>query len=144
MELELLRFELSGHSTIGKLYHGNELICYTLEDKDRGLKQDWELATIIAYKIPHETAIPLGRYEVTITQSERFKRALPLLLNVKGFEGIRIHPGNTSADTDGCILVGEYDKEDFILKSRKTFERVFDFIGKALLNEKVFITITRI
>ena len=146
MELHLFRYLLLDGCTIGKLYHEDDLICHTLEDKDRGLKQEWELATIVAKKEYGKTAIPLGRYEIAITMSNRFKRALPLLMNVKGFEGIRIHPGNTAEDTEGCLLVGEHalEEDNFIINSRATFVKVFKLIGDAMLNEKVFITIDKL
>ena len=77
---------------------------YTCEDADRGL--DSAKPETLARKIRGQTAIPLGSYRVAVSQSARFGRALPLLLDVPGFGGIRIHPGNTEADTEGCILVG--------------------------------------
>ena len=57
--------------------------------------------------MPSQTAIPLGRYRLSITPSARFKEDLPLLADVPGFEGIRIHAGNTHEDTEGCLLVGQ-------------------------------------
>src|SRR5437588_5321023 len=76
-------------------------------------------------KIPHETAIPAGRYTVDITFSPRFNRDLPLLLNVQGFLGIRIHPGNTANDTEGCILVGRHRAGNAITESRAAFDALF-------------------
>ena len=73
---------------------------WTCEDRDRGLELD------LARKVRGQTAIPIGSYRVAVTESARFKRKLPLLLNVPGFRGIRIHAGNDASDTDGCILVG--------------------------------------
>jgi hypothetical protein len=87
--------------------------CYTLEDKEREIK------------IKSETAIPKGTYKVIINQSNRFKKLLPLLLNVPNFEGVRIHPGNSNHDTEGCILVGRTRSKDFIGQSRKAFESLF-------------------
>jgi hypothetical protein len=73
-----------------------------------------------------ETAIPAGNYKVVIDYSPRFKRELPHILNVPGFEGVRIHPGNTSEDTEGCILVGKtWAGTNFIGQSRKAFEELF-------------------
>lgn len=141
MELTLTRIEKESTYTIGKLYNGDTFLCDTLEDRYRGLKDTWELATILAIKIKHETAIPEGRYEVDITFSNRFQKPLPLLKNVKGFDGIRIHSGNRSDQTDGCILVGEHILGDEINNSRREFQKVFKLIGEALLNEQVFITI---
>lgn len=98
--------------------------CFTLEDVDRPVK------------IYGETAIPKTRedkpYSVVITPSKRFKRDLPLVENVPGFEGIRIHPGNTAEDTDGCILVGRTKGTTWISESRAAFNDLFDKIKKAL------------
>lgn len=77
---------------------------YTCEDVDRGL--DAAIPATLARKVKGATAIPVGTYRVAVTMSQRFGRRLPLLLGVPGFAGIRIHPGNTSADTEGCLLVG--------------------------------------
>ena len=93
--------------TIGKLYIDGEYFCDTLEDKDRGLTDGMTVSEISKIKIKKETAIPTGTYKVTITYSNRFKKNMPLINNVKGFEGIRIHSGNTDKDTEGCILVGQ-------------------------------------
>ena len=84
-----------------------EHFAWTLEDKDRGLKQSDSLLTIKAKKIFGKTAIPTGKYEVILSYSNRFKKVMPLLLDVKGFDGVRIHGGNTDADTLGCPLIGE-------------------------------------
>lgn len=145
MELTLFRIECNTEATHGKLYLGDEFICHTLEDRDRGLKSEWELATIAALKVKGKTAIPTGRYEIDITFSNRFQKPLPVLLNVKGFTGIRIHAGNQASDSEGCILVGErlHPQENRIANSRRTFNKVFDLIGKALLNEQVYITIQK-
>ena len=90
--------DLGGHP----IDDGAEL--FTCEDVDRGL--DAAIPATLARKVRGATAIPVGTYRVAVTESARFKRRLPLLSSVPGFEGIRIHPGNTAADTEGCILVG--------------------------------------
>lgn len=76
-------------------------------------------------KVYGQTAIPAGTYQVVLNQSPRFKRVLPLLLNVPGFEGIRIHPGNKAEDTDGCILVGDAPAPDWLGQSKVAFDRLF-------------------
>lgn len=125
MRLTLKRNGSNKQATIGKLYVDDVFFCYTLEDVQR------------AVKIKHESAIPKGTYKVIISMSPRFKRLLPLLINVPGFDGIRIHPGNTAQDTDGCILVGQYTNEVFISNSAQTFNKLFDKIR----GEDVLITI---
>lgn len=144
MELTLHRIEKTSEATIGKLYLEDRFICDTLEDRDRGLKQEWELATILAKKIPGETAIPTGRYEIEITYSNRFERPLPLLVNVPGFEGVRIHSANKASQLQGCIAPGVRHENESIMevqRSRITFSKVYKLIGEALLNERVYITI---
>lgn len=83
-------------------------------------------------KVYGETAIPAGTYNVVITPSQRFKRDLPMVENVPGFQGIRIHPGNTAEDTDGCILVGKAKGPDSVTDSRAAFNELFPKIKTAL------------
>ena len=85
-----------------------------------------------------------GNYEVAITYSNRFKRELPLIKDVPGFSGIRIHPGNTDEDTEGCILVGlVWDGDDFIGQSRVAFQSLFSKMQTAIANgEKIHLEVT--
>ena len=103
MKLELQRVKLADTFTVGKLYADGEFICYTLEDTVREV----EGQPVSEWKIKGQTAIPRGNYAVSITFSQRFQVNLPILHDVLGFEGVRIHTGNSSKDTEGCILVGE-------------------------------------
>lgn len=93
-------------STIGKLYVNDKFICDTLEDVCRDLNKDGDLNDVGETKIYGETAIPAGTYKMIINISPRFKKLLPRLLNVTGFDGVLIHSGNVPADTHGCLLVG--------------------------------------
>lgn len=79
---------------------------YFLEDTDRDLRDDMSEAEIRKIKVPGQTAIPSGRYRVQVNYSPRFKRQLPILIGVKGYAGIRIHPGNFHTHTEGCLLPG--------------------------------------
>jgi hypothetical protein len=119
MKIEVKRLHRTENSTIGELLIDGVWECYTLEDKERDVK------------IKNETAIPRGTYKVIINQSNRFKRLLPLLLNVPNFEGVRIHSGNTNHNTEGCILVGRTRSKDFIGQSRKAFDSLFAKMQKA-------------
>jgi hypothetical protein len=113
MQITVKRLHKTNTSTIGELLIDGLFECYTLEDIERPVK------------IKAETAIPKGTYKVIINQSNRFKRLMPLLLNVPNFEGVRIHAGNTNHDTEGCILVGRTRSKDFIGQSRKAYEKLF-------------------
>jgi len=127
MIITIKRLYKSDNSTIGEMTIDGKWECYTLEDKERDVK------------IKSETAIPKGTYKVIINQSNRFKKLLPLVLNVPNFEGIRIHPGNTNHDTEGCILVGRTRSKDFIGQSRKAFESLF---AKMKLAKEITLTIS--
>lgn len=113
MKIQIKRLHKTENSTIGEMTIDGKFECYTLEDKERDVK------------IKCETAIPKGTYKVIINQSNRFKKLMPLLLNVPNFEGVRIHPGNSNHDTEGCILVGQSRSVDYITKSRKAYEILF-------------------
>lgn len=128
MKLKLNRVYFAPTYTIGKLYVDGELFCDVLEDTNRDKNKDGDLNDPGEGKVYGETCIPFGKYKVIITMSQRFGRLLPLLLNVKGFKGIRIHPGNTAIDTHGCLLVGINDKKGRISNSKTTFEKLFNLM----------------
>lgn len=118
MELLVKRLWKKATYTIGRLYVDGKYMCNTLEDKDRGLTQSMPLERIKAIKVAGETAIPTGTYKVIIQWSPHFKRLLPHLQSVPGFEAILIHAGNTNKDTRGCILLGENKKVGQVVNSR--------------------------
>ena len=106
MELKLIRKYRKIDYTIGILYINNKYFCEILEDTDRGLKDSMSLKEIKKIKIKDQTCIPYGKYQILMTYSPKYKKIMPLVNNVKGFEGIRIHSGNTNKDTSGCLLPG--------------------------------------
>lgn len=113
MVITVKRLYKTENSTIGELLIDGVFECFTLEDKERPVK------------IKGETAIPKGTYRVIINESNRFKRLLPLLIDVPNFEGVRIHAGNSNHDTEGCILVGQTRNKNYIGQSRKAFDKLF-------------------
>ncbi len=130
MQLVVTRTTYTDESTIGKMMVDGLFECFTLEDVPR------------KKKIWGKTAIPAGQYEVVIADSPRFKRKLPRLLDVPGFNGVLIHPGNTAEDTHGCILVGATASEDFIGSSRAAFKKLFAKLEQAAARgEKITIRI---
>jgi len=143
MEIVVTRNIRTAKSTIGCLtIMGNAFKCFTLEDTDRGLNQKMSLVEVQQAKVFGKTAIPSGRYQVTINESQRFNRPMPLILNVPDYEGIRIHSGNTAADTDGCLLLGMDKGVDVVANSREAFTQFFMILAQALSNkETVYLTI---
>ena len=115
MKLEVKRHFKGPQYTIGRLFVDGVYECDTLEDT---VRQD-------GVKIAGQTAIPAGKYPVRITYSPRFKKMLPMLDNVPNFTGVRIHTGNTAADTEGCILVGYNRVKGRVCDSRAAFKRLF-------------------
>lgn len=120
MQLLLKRTTFTTNSTVGELSVDGRFECYTLEDVVR------------PFKIKGETAIPTGSYAVTIDLSNRFKRRLPLLKDVPDFVGVRIHTGNTKADTEGCILVGRTKLPDKVAESKLAFDALMPRMEAAL------------
>ena len=128
MKLRLERQPSAHGATIGELTVDMVFECYTLEDEVREI----EGQPVEAWKVKGQTAIPRGSYNVVVSLSGRFNRDLPLLESVPGFAGIRIHPGNTSADTEGCILPGKGHTDRTVTESRAAFNALFDKIKAAL------------
>lgn len=129
--------------TVSRVYVDGEYFgCNCLEDTDRGLYQGMSTKDVMAVKKKGKTAIPRGTYNVIYTYSPRFGKKLPLLENVTGFDGIRIHSGNSAKDTEGCLLFGRNDKVGWISNSRfwtdKLIGRMQESWGKG---EKVTIKI---
>ena len=144
MELRLERKYRSNNYCIDKLYINGKYFSDALEDPDRGLTDSMNLEEIKRIKVKGDTCIPYGTYNVTITYSPRFKKNLPLINNVKGFEGIRIHSGNTPQDTEGCLLLGFNRVKGQVVDSRITVSKFITQMQQALnKGEKVIMTITK-
>lgn len=123
---------MSQKSTISKVAINGVFFGYCIEDPVRPVKK------------PGETAIPYGFYPVIINHSERFKRDMPLLLNVPNFQGVRIHAGNTAEQTEGCLLVGFDRGNNVIGRSKAAFDALFERIKLALdSGDKVYCSIER-
>ena len=127
MELTLERLQLDPDVTIGALSVDGDFECWLCEDAVREVKGQ----NVYQWKVPGQTAIPYGTYKIDITPSNRFKRDLPILLSVPGFDGIRIHPGNTAADTEGCLLPGLDRMAKSVGRSRAAFDALFSKLKEA-------------
>lgn len=125
MRLTLMRIANRDTYCIGKLYIDGEYLCDVLEDTDRGLDDSMTEKDILKLKVKGETAIPTGIYPVTITYSPKYKKQMPLINNVKGYSGVRIHSGNSAKDTEGCLLVGQNKEVGKVLNSRKMYNILF-------------------
>lgn len=141
LELLLDRRWKKSDYTIGNLYIDGVWFSNTLEDTDRGLTDEMTAEQIRKVKIQSKTAIPTGRYQITLAvQSPRFKDKkayrfckgyLPRLQAVKGYDGVLVHIGNYPKDTDGCILVGENKIKGAVVNSTVWFERLYSILKKA-------------
>lgn len=152
MELLLSRDYKKDNYTIGRLYINNKLFSNTIEDKDRGLSSSMNELQIKSLKVYGETAIPIGTYEIDMNAvSPKFKDKswakpyggkIPRLLNVKGFSGVLIHPGNTSKDSLGCVLIGLNTKVGIVTNSTEYFHKLMkELLAAKLKGEKITITI---
>lgn len=140
MKLTLKRIALRSTYTIGRLYVDGNYFCDTLEDTVRDLNKNGKFDNG-EKKVYGKTAIPYGTYEIKWTYSPRFKKYTPQLMNVPSFSGIRIHAGNSSTDTEGCLLLGQNKKVGMVLNSRATINKFYPMIKEACSNGKVTIEI---
>ena len=136
MNLKLIRVTEGDTFTEGKMYDVDKDLfeCYTVEDADRHLED------ADSVKINALTAIPRGKYNLDITFSNRFQKDLILVEDVSKFTGIRIHTGNSSIDTEGCIIVGstnKNDEDDWVGGSRIAYKKLHAKVKEALGNSEV-------
>lgn len=133
MKIEVKRIFKASDYTIGELSVNNNYLCDTLEDRVRPEGE----------KVYGETAIPAGTYTVILSYSNRFKKVMPEIQNVPNFTGVRIHCGNSSKDTEGCLLVGKWDgkTENWISDSKNSYNKLYPLLEEAF-NKKENITIT--
>lgn len=142
MIVRLKRIAPRQNYTIGRITIDSNRFCDSLEDPDRGLRQNMSLAQIERLKVPGKTAIPKGTYLIDMnTVSPRYskiafyqkycKGRMPRVVGVPGFEGILIHPGNTADDTAGCILVGQNREVGMVLNSIATWCELYQIFRKA-------------
>lgn len=143
MELKLKRRYKGSNYTIGSLSINGKYFCDTLEDVDRDITINTPLEVIKAKKVYGKTAIPSGKYNVTLNVisnkygSNSFYKTysnggkVPRLLNVPGFDGILVHCGNTEKDSLGCILIGENKIKGQVINSRETFKKLYPLLSNA-------------
>lgn len=155
MEITLTRIYTCPTYTIGRIRVDNRYICDTIEDTDRGLDDTWPLSKIKAKKVKFETAIPTGKYRITMdVQSPKFSQKyyyktfcngyMPRLIGVKGFDGILIHRGSTAASSAGCIIVGYNTEVGKVANSKYAFEELYGLLKAASKRgEKITIEIMR-
>lgn len=140
MVIKLVRKHLGHNFTEGKLFVNDGFECYTVEDQDRKLEKFG-----CEYKVQNKTCIPRGKYKVTISMSQRFGKHLIEVLDVPCFKGIRIHSGNSSEDTEGCIIVGSVnnrDDDNWVGSSRDAYEKLHQKVKRALSNgEEVMLEV---
>lgn len=139
MELLLERKYLKSNYTISNLSVNGKFYCNVIEDVVRDFNKNGTF-DCGEFKISGHTAIPYGEYEIKVTYSPKFKRELPLLLDVKHFEGIRIHRGNTEKDSSGCLIPGENKKKGMVLNSTK-YELELTKMIKECNNKREKVTI---
>lgn len=153
LELTVRRRARRDTYTIGSMEINADVFCDTLEDTDRGLTSSMSLEEIAEKKVYGQTAIPCGHYRVDMdTVSPKYSKIefyqktcdgkLPRLVGVPGYSGVLIHCGNTAADTDGCIIIGENKAVGKVLNSRATFTRFIKRLQAAHdAGEEIWITI---
>ena len=142
MEIKVIRKYKKEEYTIGEMRVDGKWFSNTLEDKDRGLRDDMTLSQVKRIKVYGKTAIPYGTYEVSVYFWPKYRKKYPLLHNVKGFEGILVHGGVDHSDTLGCLLVGENRIRGKLTNCEKYVRRLTTLCEEAVSRgEKITITI---
>lgn len=135
MNLLLQREPSVGDATLGKLYVNNEFICDILEDVIR----EQVGVPVAEWKQHGKTAIPSGTYEIVLQDSPRFGPDTLTLTGVGGYKFIRIHAGNTSGDTEGCLLPGTRNSKSTVAGSRTALQALRARVVPALKEGRVVL-----
>jgi len=144
MDVLVVRYNFNEKYTEGRLYINGKYICDTLEDCNRELYDSMPEEEIMKKKVYGETCIPFGRYRLTIDYSNKFKKELIHILNVKGFSGVRIHSLNTAEESLGCIGVGVKLKDGYITNSRATYAIIHKMVSDSIAEgEDIYLTIQK-
>lgn len=128
----LSRQPSSSECTIGDMWASEDgettwaRLCWSLEDVVREVPGQ----PVASWKIHGKTAIPRGRYRVIVDHSEHFGKDLPHLLDVPGFDGVRIHGGNTAADTEGCVLVAHHHPTEDVIQGSAMTDTIMPLLAK--------------
>lgn len=138
MELTLERKVKTDKATFGNLLVDWKFFAHTVEDIERDIKND------CSGKVYAETAIPVDKYQVAVTWSNRFKRPMPLVMGVHCFEGIRIHTGTSERSSAGCIIIGSAsDNKTGVTADAGLVNRLIDLLTAAQSKEKCHLTIVQ-
>lgn len=152
IKLTLHRVYKDPEYTIGRLYVDQLLLCDTIEDCDRGLKQSWDIGQILKVKVYGKTAIPKGTYKIGFTVSPKFRYRVwgkkyggivPEIQNVKGYGGVRIHPANRASELLGCIAPGTNSVKGAVTQSQAAYYKLMDdwLMPAHRQGRKIYITI---
>ena len=128
MKLRLERFQHDLTCTIGNLFADEQFVCFILEDPVREVDRQ----PVSFWKVKGDTAIPRGTYVVKLTWSNRFQHFMLQLMDVPGFDGIRIHTGNTNVDTEGCLIPGMEVGTESVLKSKVAYDHLLSIVNPVL------------
>lgn len=79
-----------------------------------------------------EVMIPAGHYEVRLTHSPKFGVLMPILCEVPGRSGIRIHPGNWPKDTEGCLIPGfQWQADGSVHLSTDAYKVIYELLARS-------------
>ena len=118
--------------SIGRWYVNGELWCNTLEPTDRGLYSYMSTEEIKKIKVIGKTAIPKGKYQITMSYSPKFKRYLPLINDIKCFSRVLVHVGNYPKDTEACIILGKNNKVGMVSNSTYWVNKFVEKVNEAI------------
>lgn len=142
MEIQVIRKFKKDTYCIGEMLVNGKHFCDTIEDCDRGLRQDMSLSQLKKMKKYGITAIPSGTYNVVVYFWPKYRKKYPLLQNVPAYTGVLIHGLTNASQSLGCIGVGENKIKGGLINSEKYVRELTKMCEEAIQSgEQVTITI---